>query len=325
MGDRTDRTSQIPAGSGQRSITPNKGFTHTLTRLWRSDTAFALILIAPAFIVITVVVIYPLLRSLVLSFQTYDLTSPATQGQWVGFSQYITLFKNKLFIQSWQLALVYCIGTVLGQFILGFGFALLLNQAGRFQNWYRGIYLLPWVLPPIAAALLWWWIFDLSHGVLNLTLRQSGLITEYIPWISNPDYAMKSVIAASIWRWFPFDMVMLLAGLQTVDRELLDAAAVDGANRLQQFLHVTLPHMRNIIIVVLLLTTIWSFQEFTLIWGITKGGPVYTTRTLNLFIYQTAFDFFRMGEAAAAGVLWLLLLLILSILVVRFTLREQEL
>ena len=325
MGDRTDRTSQIPAGSGQRSITPNKGFTHTLTRLWRSDTAFALILIAPAFIVITVVVIYPLLRSLVLSFQTYDLTSPATQGQWVGFSQYITLFKNKLFIQSWQLALVYCIGTVLGQFILGFGFALLLNQAGRFQNWYRGIYLLPWVLPPIAAALLWCWIIDLYHGVLNLTLRQSGLITEYIPWISNPDYAMKSVIAASIWRWFPFDMVMLLAGLQTVDRELLDAAAVDGANRLQQFLHVTLPHMRNIIIVVLLLTTIWSFQEFTLIWGITKGGPVYTTRTLNLFIYQTAFDFFRMGEAAAAGVLWLLLLLILSILVVRFTLREQEL
>jgi multiple sugar transport system permease protein len=325
MGDLIDKTSQILAGSSQRSNRPDNRFTQTLARLWRSDTVFALILIAPALIVISVVVIYPLLRSLVLSFQTYDLTSPATQGQWVGISQYLGLIKNKLFIQSWQHAFVFCIGTVLGQFVLGFSFALLLNRAGRFQNWFRGIYLLPWVLPPIAAALLWWWILDLSHGVINLTLKQLGLITEYIPWISNPNYAMYSVIVATIWRLFPFDMVMLLAGLQTVDRELLDAAAVDGANRLQQFLHVTLPHMRNIIIVVLLLTTIWSFQEFTMIWGITKGGPVYVTRTLNLFIYQTAFDFFRMGEAAAAGIMWLILLMVLSILVVRFTLREQEL
>ncbi|MCK4901612.1 MAG: sugar ABC transporter permease, partial [Anaerolineales bacterium] len=184
--------------------------------------------------------------------------------------------------------------------------------------------LLPWVLPPIAAALLWWWIFDLSHGVLNLTFKQFGLINEYIPWISDPDIAIYSVILAAIWRWFPFDMVMLLAGLQTVDSELLDAAAVDGANRIQQFIHVVLPHMRNIIIVVLLLTTIWSFQEFTLIWGITKGGPVFATRTMNLFIYQTGFDFFRMGEAAAAGVVWLLFLLGFAIIVVRFGLKEFE-
>jgi multiple sugar transport system permease protein len=325
MGNLIDRASKIPADSDQRGNRLNNNFLQTLARLWRSDSAFAFILITPALIVISVVVIYPLIRSLILSFQTYDLTSPATQGQWVGFSQYFTLIKNKLYIQSWQRSLIFCIGTVLGQFLIGFSFALLLNRAGRFQNWFRGIYLLPWVLPPIAAALLWWWIFDLSHGVLNLTLRQLGLISQYIPWISNPNYAMYSVIAATIWRLFPFDMVMLLAGLQTVDKELLDAAAVDGANRFQQFRNVTLPHMRNIIIVVLLLTTIWSFQEFTMIWGITKGGPVYVTRTLNLFIYQTAFDFFRMGEAAAAGTMWLILLLVLSILVIRFTLRDQEL
>jgi multiple sugar transport system permease protein len=293
-------------------------------RLRRSDTILALTLLAPALIVISAIIIYPLTRSLVLSFQRYDLMDPATQGQWIGLRHFINLFRNNFYLQSWQHAFQYGIGTVIGQFIVGFSFALLLNQAVKFQNWIRGVYLLPWVLPPISAALLWWWIFDLSHGVINLTLKQFGVISEYIPWISSPDYAMYSVILAAIWRWFPFDMVMLLAGLQTVDRELLDAAAVDGAGRTQQFVHVILPHMRNIIVVVLLLTTIWSFQEFTMIWGITKGGPLFVTRTLNLFIYQTAFDFFRMGEAAAAGTVWLVVLLIFSIIVVRFGLKEFE-
>lgn len=325
MADLIEQTPRAPVASQIKANGSGGKLKRALNKIQRSNTVFALLLIAPAFIVISVVVVYPLLRSLVLSFQTYDLTNPATQGRWVGFAQFITLFKNKLYIESWQHALVYGIGTVTGQFILGFTFALLLNRTSRFQNWFRGVYLLPWVLPPIAAALLWWWIFDLSHGVLNLMLRQYGIISTYIPWISNPNYAMYSVIFAAIWRWFPFDMVMLLAGLQTVDKELLDAAAVDGANRIQQFIHITLPHMRNIIIVVLLLTTIWSFQEFTMIWGITKGGPLYVTRTLNLFIFQTAFDFFRMGEASAAGVLWLALLLILAIFVVRFSLRDQEL
>ena len=325
MSDLTDQTSISSTKDTEDRYQGGNILAKYSTRLRRSDTLFALFLMAPALVVITVVVVYPLTRSIVLSFQSFDLTSPATQGQWVGFKHFINLFHNEFYRQSWKNALVYGIGTVFGQFIVGFAFAILLNQSIKFQNWFRGIYLLPWVLPPIAAALLWWWIFDLSHGVLNLTLKQFGVITEYIPWISNPDIAMYSIIMASIWRWFPFDMVMLLAGLQTVDDELLDAAAVDGANRIQQFIHVVLPHMRNIIIVVLLLTTIWSFQEFTLIWGITKGGPVYATRTLNLFIYQTAFDFFRMGEAAAAGVVWLLFLLILAIIVVRFGLKEFEL
>ena len=296
---------------------------HTLGRVWRSQTMFALALIAPALIVISVVVAYPLVRSLVLSFQTYELTNPATQGQWVGFTHFQNLFKNKFFLRSWKIALIYGVGSVSGMFVLGFGFALLLNQVS-FRNWYRGVVLLPWVIPPIAAALLWWWIFDLSHGVINLTLRHFGLITQNIAWISDPDRALFSVMIATVWRLFPFDMVMLLAGLQTVPSDLLDAAAVDGAGPTRRFLHVTLPHMRNIIIVVLLLTTIWSFQEFTMIWGITKGGPVYATRTLNLFIFQDSFEFFRMGEAAAAGVTWLVALLILSVIVARFGLREQE-
>ena len=278
---------------------------------------------APALVVISVVIVFPLLRSLVLSVQRYDLTEPASLDQWVGLTHFVKLFNSEFFLAAWKTAFIYGLGTVSGQFVVGFACALLLNRV-KFRNWYRGVFLLPWVIPPISAALLWWWIFDLSHGLINLTLKSAGLISQYIPWISSPDLALFSVIGATVWRLFPFDMVMLLAGLQTIPDELLDAAAVDGANRLQQFRHVMVPHMRNLIVVILLLTSIWSFQEFTMIWGITKGGPIYTTRTLNLFIYQDAFEFFKMGEAAAAGVTWLIALLFLSIVVSKLGLREQE-
>ncbi len=278
---------------------------------------------SPALVVITVVIVYPLIRSLVLAFQRYELTDLTSLGQWVGLEHFVNLANNQLFRSAWGVAFVYGFGTVAGQFVVGFAVALLLNRI-RFRNWYRGVFLLPWVIPPISAALLWWWIFDLSHGLINLTLKSAGIIGQYIPWISSPDLALVSVIAATIWRLFPFDMVMLLAGLQTIPDELLDAAAVDGANRVEQFRHIVLPHMRNLIVVILLLTSIWSFQEFTMIWGITKGGPVYATRTLNLFIYQTAFEYFRMGEAAAAGVTWLVALLILSIVASKLGIREQE-
>jgi ABC-type sugar transport system permease subunit len=293
------------------------------TRLRRSRTAFSLALMAPALVVITVVIVYPLVRSLILSVQRYELTDPTSLGQWVGLTHFLNLVSNNLFQLAWKTAFIYGVGTVAGQFIAGFACALLLNRV-KFRNWCRGVFLLPWVIPPISAALLWWWIFDLSHGVINLTLKSAGLISQYVPWISTPDLALVSVIGATIWRLFPFDMVMLLAGLQTIPDELLDAAAVDGANRIQQFRHIVLPHMRNLIVVILLLTSIWSFQEFTMIWGITQGGPIYATRTLNLFIYQTAFEYFRMGEAAAAGVTWLIALLILSIVVSKVGIREQE-
>jgi len=294
-----------------------------MTRLRRSDTLFALSMMAPALIVVGVVIVYPLARSLLMAFQKYDLTEPASVGQWVGLSNFVRLFRDRYFLDSCRNALTYGVGTVLGQFIVGFACALMLNQRVKFRNWYRGVYLLPWVIPPISAALLWWWIFDFAHGVINLTLRHLGLVSNHIPWIASPDLAMYSVTAAVIWRMFPFDMVMLLAGLQTISSDLLDAAAVDGAGWIQRLRYVVVPHLRNIIVVILLLASIWSLQEFTMLWGMTKGGPVFATRTLNLFIYQTSFEFFRMGEGSAGGLIWLVVLLVFSVIVVKLGLREE--
>jgi multiple sugar transport system permease protein len=154
-------------------------------------------------------------------------------------------------------------------------------------------------------------------------ILQAGIVQRPVAWISDPGIALYSVIFANIWRIFPFYMVMLLAGLQTIPAELNDAASIDGASAVQRLRFVTIPSIRNIIVTVLTLGFIWAFQEFTMIWGITKGGPGFSTRTLLLYIYQTAFTFFRMGEAAAAGTIVLGILLIITALVLRFGLRRD--
>jgi multiple sugar transport system permease protein len=185
------------------------------------------------------------------------------------------------------------------------------------------MFLLPWVIPPISGALIWWWIFSAAQGILNYYLLQLGIVHRPVAWISEPGLAMYSVILANVWRIFPFYMVMLLAGLQTIPAELQDAASIDGANAVQRLRYVIIPSIRNIIVTVLTLGFIWAFQEFTMIWGITKGGPGFSTRTLLLYIYQTAFSFFRMGEAAAAGTIVLGILLVIAALALRFGIRRD--
>jgi multiple sugar transport system permease protein len=290
----------------------------------RSNTPFSLALLAPAVLLLGALIAYPLARSIVISFQLYDLTQPDKLMQWVGFANYEFLLASGLYLNSMRITLLYSVGMVGGSFLIGFALAILLNQPLRLRNYYRGIFLLPWVSPPVTAALLWWWIYNNQNGILNLTLKQMHLIGNSIPWIGAQEFALYAVILASIWRYFPFHMVMLLAGLQAVPQQLHDAAAVDGANAVQRFRHVTLPHMRNIIVTVLLLTFIWSFQEFTMIWSITSGGPGFNTRTISLFVYETAFNFFRMGQAAAAGSMWLVLLLVVSVVVMRFGLARER-
>lgn len=292
--------------------------------LRRSNTLFSLALMAPAILLMGLVLVVPLVRSLVTSFQLYDLTEPARLTEWVGLRHYQTLLGSDIYLDSWKTTLFYSAASVGGAFLLGFAIALVLNKPLRHRSWFRGALLVPWVLPPVSGALLWWWIYNSENGILNLSLRQFGLIDQPIPWISGESLALLSTIIAAIWRYFPFHMVMLLAGLQTVPGELIDAAAVDGAGVLQRFRHITLPHMRNLIVTVLLLTFIWSFQEFTMIWGITLGGPGFSTRTLNLFVYDTAFKFFRMGQAAAAGAIWLVVLAIVALIVVRFGLARDR-
>ena len=287
-----------------------------------SSVQFAWILIAPALIILLVVVFYPLVRTVLTSFQKYDLTSPSDILKFMGLKNYRSIIVNGEFLNRLLITLMYSFGAVMGQFVLGMIFAVLLNQQIKGRPFFRAVFLMPWVIPTVVCALLWTWVLNVQYGAFNFILRRIGVISEFRHWLGDPSLALYTVIGVTIWKWFPFDFVMLLAGLQTVPPDLLDAASVDGAGNLRKFLHVTIPCIRNIIVVVLMLTLIWSFQEFTMIWGTTKGGPMNVTSTLTIHIYRTAFDYFRMGQASAAGVLWMIFLLIFSIFSVRMGFRE---
>lgn len=291
-------------------------------RIVLSNVKFAWILISPSLIILLAVVFYPLVKTFITSFQKFDLSSPADLFLFVGLKNYNSVIVNREYFSRLIITLKYSIGAVTGQFILGMLFAVLLNQNIRGRPFFRAIFLMPWVIPTVVCALLWTWVLNVQYGVFNFMLRRVGVLHQFQHWLGNPSLALYTVIGVTIWKWFPFDFVMLLAALQTVPVDLLDAASVDGAGTLRKFIHVTLPCIRNIVVVVLMLTLIWSFQEFTMIWGTTKGGPMNVTSTLTIHIYRTAFDYFRMGQASALGVLWMLFLLVFSVFSVRIGFRE---
>jgi multiple sugar transport system permease protein len=287
-----------------------------------SNVQFAWLLIVPALLILVVIVFYPLVRTVLTSFQKYDLTSPSDILKFMGLKNYTSILISGEFVGRLAITLKYSAGAVAGQFALGMIFALLLNQKIRGRPFFRAIFLMPWVIPTVVCALLWTWVLNVQYGVFNFILRRIGFIDQFRAWLGDPSLALYTVVGVTIWKWFPFDFVMLLAGLQTVPPDLLDAASVDGAGTLSKFFHVTLPSIRNIIAVVLMLTLIWSFQEFTMIWGTTKGGPMNVTSTLTIHIYRTSFEYFRMGQASALGVLWMAFLLFFSIISVRIGFRE---
>jgi len=233
-------------------------------------------------------------------------------------------FADKLFWESLGHTLVYAFGVMIISFVIGFALALLLNRKIRFRGIFRTLFFIPWVVPSVVISLLGMWMFNQSYGVINYLLQALGLIKEFLPWLQRTNLAMWTVIIVTVWKTFPFMMIMLLSGLQTIPREQVEAALIDGANRLQVFRHVTLPNLQEIIMIVTLLDIIWEFQDFTFIWILTKGGPVNATTTWPIYVYRTAFKTYEVGYASAIGTLWLIALAIFSVFYVRIVGAREE-
>ena len=181
----------------------------------------------------------------------------------------------------------------------------------------RTIVILPWALPTIVNALMWRWIDNAEYGSLNALLTQTGLISDYQPWLSNSDTAMWMVIIADVWKLTSLVAILLLAGLQSVDRELVDAAHVDGAGSRQVFRYILLPLLTPMILIVLVLRTMEAFKVFDIIWIMTHGGPANSTQTIAIYAYQTAYGGFDFGRGAALGYLMALVVLILAAIYIR--------
>lgn len=248
------------------------------------------------------------------------------QSSFVGAANYTSILGSGEFWSAVEHTLIFTAACVVGQLTLGLAFAELLNvkRLGRVvKAVFRVIYILPWMFTAVIVALLWRLLLD-PNGVINYLLGLIGVVHTAFPWLATPGWAMACVILINIWAGYPFFMITLLAGLQSISPELYEAARVDGADRLAQFRNVTLPQLRPIIIGIGLLNILWTTQQFTLIWVATGGGPLGSTQVLGTYIYTLAFQSYLVSAAAACAIILLLASLVVAIFYVRHQ-RHMEL
>lgn len=285
--------------------------------LWREMVRYRLayLFLLPAFIVLLFVDFLPMVQGGRTSFQIYNIFRPGYRP-FVGLSQYGDLLHDEIFIRAFWQSWYYTLGSVACQFLLGLAAAVLLNQAIRFRAFFRGLVLIPWVVPGSLAGMMFGLLFT-SNGLVNtllanLGLVRLGLLPANYAWLSNTSTAMPTLIFTSMWKGFPFFAVMLLAAMQTIPPELYEAARVDGASSWRTFLHVTIPGIRPTIFIATLLGIIWTFNSIDLIYIMTYGGPYYSTFTLAMFAYQQAFGRGLVGYASAIAMVILALMAVVT-------------
>lgn len=288
-----------------------------------SKTSFAWILILPSLLVLVSVIFIPLIRVILFSFQNYNLLGLMPR-KFIGLGNYLQLLlDDKLFWIAFKNTILFTLGSVAGAFLIGLLAALLLNQEiVRFAGFLRGILLIPWITPYVVVAFFFLFMFNSEVGIINYVLKEIGIIDQFKSWLGDPNLAMLAIIIANVWRQFPFYMLTIVAGLQTVSKEEIEAASIDGAGSIQRFRYIILPHVQNVFMMVTSLMVIWNFKNFALIWTMTRGGPVNATTTSVIYVYQTAFEDFNIGYAATIGVINLLLLMFFTFIYIRSIEKE---
>ena len=275
---------------------------------------FPYLLLIPSLIPIVVILIYPICETFVISLFKMNPMRPDAD-LFIGLGNYIKLFHEESFFLGLKNSLELTLVTVAGSNLVGLGLALLLNMEFKGRGIFRALVIIPWTLPAVAAVLIWIWILDYQFGVANYILSIAGIVKESIPWLSSTQMAMVSVIIVCIWKQFPISCIMYLASLQTVE--------VDGANLIQKFFCITLPGIAASGGVVLLLTSVWAFREFTIIQIMTNGGPSRATETLVVQSYLEAFNNFNYGYASSLGMITFAISLIFSVVYYKLILGRK--
>jgi len=277
-------------------ITEKKKASKVLKTSQRSGYAF----VSPAAVAMVALIIYPMCYGVYISFYNTNLV---TKWKFVGLKYYIQAFTKSEFYSSVGLTLWFMILVVLGHFILGFLLASLLNEKFHGRTLFRVIFMLPWLFPESVIALLFTWIMNPMYGILNYFLKNIGVITTNVSWLGSAALAFPSVVFTCIWKGYPLVMTMLLSGMQSISKDLYEAAEIDGANKWQQFLNITVPGVRPVLNTCLILDSVWWFKQYTLVYTMTGGGPGTATNLISLDIYGKAFDDLQFGKAAAWGII----------------------
>lgn len=265
------------------------------TDWFRNDTS-GYLFVLPASLVIVCLVAYPFCMAIYLSLTNALVGS---SGSFIGIANYIDLLRNEVFRQTLKNSLIYTFFAVSLKIVLGMGLALLLNRKIRYQKFFRGAILLPWVIPNTLSTLGWLWMFDPLFSVFNWMLKTTGLIQINVPWLSNPYWAMFSIIMVNVWRGLPFFAITMLAGLVSIPKELYKAAYIDGAGAFKCFVHITLPLLKPLILIVVLFSTIFTISDFNIVYILTRGGPLNMTHLLSTLSFQVGLSGGKLGQGAA--------------------------
>jgi ABC-type sugar transport system permease subunit len=294
----------------------------TRRRVELSDRQIGVLFLAPFVIVASAFVIYPAAEAVRLAFYSRLPFRPTLT--FVGLDNFRYIFEDPVFWAAARQAVVWTVTSTVLQTVFGVGIALLLNQAVRGINVFRGLLLFPYMVPTVVIALIWRWMFNPELGVVNASLKAAGLMHGDIYWLSDPRWAMASTIMLNVWKFTPFVVICVLSRLTAIPPELDEAAQVDGAGVWQRFLHVTLPQLKAVLGVVVVFRTIWTFNKFEEIYLLTRGGPGTSTFNLAVYAFEQATANLRLGVAAATGVVMLAFLFAGSVVYLRMMRQEAH-
>ena len=278
--------------------------------------------IAPSVLLICSLLVYPVLYGVWLSL--FKKHSFFPDQRFAGIANYVYLIKNSDFWMSIWYGTVYSVSTIFFQIIIGIVAALIVNEAFKGRNFVRGVILFPYVIPTVVAIILWKWLLNDQFGLINYLLVSVGIVEEPLSWMGK-DHIMTSLILISIWEFFPFVVLSVLARMQTIPPVLYSAARVDGAGPIRRFIHVTLPQLRNVLFVVILLRSIWMFTKFDTVWLLTQGGGADKyIRTLPVYAYMRTFMYYQAGLGSALAVIMFLILVAATMIYFKMFRREEE-
>jgi len=296
--------------------------TNAYKSLQRRDLFTGYAFLAPAILVLAFVLLVPFAQAILLSFYNKPIGAAAS---FTGLQNYWDTLTDPEFWRAAYNTLIFVVFSIVIKLILGLAIALALNESFPGRGFARVVVLIPWALPEITACMSFIWLLDGNLGAMNAILRGFGLIDQNVYFLSSPNLAMPTVIGVNIWRGFPFFALTLMAALQTIDKDLYEAADLDGANAFYKFWFITLPSIMPVLTVTTLLSTIWTTNSFTSIFVLTGGGPSDMTTTLPIYTYSEAFKgYANLGRAAAIAVIILPLIILMIAMLMRVMRKREE-
>lgn len=291
----------------------------------RSERRFVWLMLAPALLYVAGFFAYPIVKNVVMGFQDYSITTFYTgEAPWVGLANYAQVFASRVFSVAVVNTAVFTVVSISLQFGIGLALAVFFHRKFPLSVALRSLLLLPWLLPLLASTAVWRWILDQDSGILNQALGFFHLTSSAIPWLSSPSFAMISLIAVKVWVAVPFNLAILYGGLQGIPGELYEAASIDGASPGQAFRFITLPLLRPVIGVVIVLGIIYTLESLDIILGLTGGGPANSTDTLSTLSYLESFERYSFGTGAAISNIIIVVSMIFTFIYLRIDRRPAQ-